>query len=74
MAKGSSYSRFNDTQVQILQLKGAFPNNQTVNVYEIDKFLSPDSIYYINDNVPIKQLLGSFSLEGVTEGDTVISL
>lgn len=61
-------------RLQITAVEGELPNNQMVNIYEIDKFLSPDSIYYINDNVPIKQFLGSFSLEGVTEGDTLITL
>lgn len=61
-------------RLQISAVEGELPSNQMVNIYEIDKFLSPDSTYYINDNVPIKQFLGSFSLEGVTEGDTLISL
>lgn len=61
-------------RLQISSVEGSLPVNQIVNIYEIDKFLSPDSTYYINDNVPVKQLLGSFSFTGVTAGDTVLSL
>ncbi len=61
-------------RILISELEGDLPSNQMVNIYEIDKFLSTDSTYYINEDVPKKQYLGSFSLEGVTEGDTLISL
>lgn len=62
-------------RLSINSIEGALPGSgQIVNVYEIEGALKDDSTYYINDPVPIKQFLGSFSLEGLGEGDTLISL
>ncbi|TFH34258.1 MAG: DUF4270 family protein, partial [Bacteroidia bacterium] len=38
----------------------------TLNVYEIDETLSTDSVYYVNRDVQIRDLLFSVQLEGIT--------
>jgi len=61
-------------RVYISSVEGNLPEHQVINVYEIDKVLSFDSTYYINDNVPIKQFLGGISFNGLTGSDTIISI
>ena len=58
----------------ISSVQGSLPMGQEINVYEVDEFMTSDSVYYINRDVPIKQLLGTFSIEGVRNSDTVMSL
>lgn len=53
---------------------GETPPGEDINIYEIDKYLSGDSTYYINDNVPIKQYLTSFNVGGLLDQDTVVQV
>jgi len=60
--------------IGISEIIGNMAGTNHVNIYEIDEFLHKDSVYYVNRNVPIKQLLGSFEIPVFTEGDTVLTV
>ena len=60
--------------LHLSSVNGSLPFGQEINVYEVDELMSEDSVYYINRNIPVKQLLGTFSIEGVENKDTVMSL
>jgi hypothetical protein len=55
-------------------IDGEPPMQQIVEVYEVDEILSTDSTYYINKDVLLKQPLAAFSLDGLVNKDTVLSI
>ena len=59
--------------IRISGVIGATPDYQTVNIWEVDEYMHQDSTYYTTRDVPLKQLLGTFTLDGISDMDTVLS-
>jgi len=58
--------------LDINAISGEMTGLGTLNVYEIDEVLSSDSVYYVNRDPIIRDLLFSVPIQGVT-GDTLIT-
>ena len=59
--------------IYISEIIGEMTGTSYLNIYEIDEFLHEDSVYYVNRNVPIKQLLGSLEIPNITIKDTILT-
>lgn len=58
--------------LSIYDIIGADEGDGILNIYEIDKYIDEDSVYYVNSDVPLKELLVSIPLAGIT-GDTLLT-
>ncbi len=59
--------------LEINDILGELPTDQIGEIWEIDEFMHLDTVYYTSREVPKKQLLGTFSLNGVTNTDTIMT-
>ena len=58
--------------LNVVDLIGTMTGEGTLNVYETDELMDLDEIYYVNRDVPIKDLLFSVPVTGIT-GDSLVA-